>query len=381
MPSYFLRCRTSRAGAASPVVLLLTGILIAIIVLIGVLVVRSPGSASGVNEKGGVVTNTKLDQKPLKDPNRIQEVLKAGSNYRAIVKAGLEARVEDADWGVVEIVNLAYAAELVINRNIESNDGKKIVELRHFEACRNVKLESSSEVHIDLGGPGELALIALEGYYPGTYEAATLLKPLAEGILSATSESIIDQRNAKFKAAINSLSGKKVRIVYVDGDQAGVQSLEPVSCTLTDDERNFLLNTAVVSDAHIMKANMAPGSSWSIDGAQFGGFLDPTMRGVPHGEIVVTREPDTSVSSRPFAVLRVTRGTLQLDNSDQSHSRIGTFVPQGNLRYDLTDDYVSGAEFTGDFTIQSLSKDHILFEARTRSEPKLKITYTCQMGR
>lgn len=363
----FVYTSQSRRGAASTVTILLqAGILIALIVVAYLLIRPSK--------------QWPPQQKPLNDPQRAQEVLKAGRTYRAILKAGLDARVEDKDWGVTELTTLAYAAEFVINRKIESNDGAKIVELRNFEACRCTKILTKADVRIDIGPPGQIVLGVIDTYVaPGTVAVINAVKPLAENILSEASKQAMEQHTTVAKAMVDSLSGKSARITYVDGSEAGVTSIEPVGCTLSDSERDFLYSTAVLSDAHIMQLNMKPGDKWIIDGGQFSGFFDPTMRGMPVGDIEVAREPDVREKDVPFAVLRITRGILELDTSDQSMSRIGRFVPTGELRYNLADNCVSTAALTGEMSIEQLSKDHLLFESRMRTEPRLSLNYSCTL--
>ena len=96
-------------------------------------------------------------------------MLQVGKTYRVVVKARLKARVEDKAWGARKIVNLAYAAEMAADRTIESNDGRKVVERRHYVTARNVKVLCDLEdITIDLGPPGVLMLGGLESIQPGS---------------------------------------------------------------------------------------------------------------------------------------------------------------------------------------------------------------------
>ena len=49
------------------------------------------------------------------------------------------------------------------------------------------------------------------------------------------------------------------------------------------------------------------------------------------------------------------------------------------FEYNLTDNYLEEARLTGKFIVEKVSKDHILFEARFKMEPKLQISYSCKM--
>lgn len=296
-----------------------------------------------------------------------------------VVKMGMDARTEDKDWGIRAVTNLAYVGEMAISRKIERNDGTRIVELRHFEACRNVKVLHEVEgVSIELGLPGYLVLVGLELYAPGTGSGAIVAKPAAEAILGAGAQHVIDSQTTKAFAHVDSLSGKKVRITYVDG--VGVESIEPVDCTLSPDEVDFALATAILSDCYLFPdINVPPGGTWKVDAGQLIGFLDPSLRSVPKGSVVVVRDPDQSDGGRTLAGLRIDSGLVTLDSSDHKQHRVGTFSPRGTLLYSLQDGYVVGGELTGDITIDEVSKDHLLFESRFQSRPRMKIDYSCRM--
>lgn len=77
-----------------------------------------------------------------------------------------------------------------------------------------------------------------------------------------------------------------MRITFVNG--VGVEAIEPVGCTLTAEERDFVFGTAILSDCSILPDVKAkPGESWSVDGQELAGLLDPSLRGRPSGRVVV----------------------------------------------------------------------------------------------
>ena len=47
---------------------------------------------------------------------------------------------EDKTWWRKDVINLAYVVDMQVDRTIESNDGTRVVELRHFVASRVVEL-------------------------------------------------------------------------------------------------------------------------------------------------------------------------------------------------------------------------------------------------
>jgi hypothetical protein len=225
-----------RPGQTSPIVVLLAGILVALVVLILVLVTQrsgngsrpeSPGSSGArpapVIAEGQKVEHSELPRlpkspKPIGDPNRIKETLQAGKTYAVVLKAGLDARVEDQAWGVKELVSLAYATEMAIDQTIESYDGRRIVELHHFVTSRNTKILCDVEdVSINLGTAGTLLLGGLDSLVPGTTETVALATPIAEAILSYGAQQAAQSQVTKAVAHVDTLSSKLVLITYADG--------------------------------------------------------------------------------------------------------------------------------------------------------------------
>jgi hypothetical protein len=380
-----------RRGTTNPIiVILLSGILLALLILVSVILLNGRAIGPSTGAAAAVPDGTKIDRTALKDPptpaqkavgnaDRIKETLRAGKTYRVVLKATFDARVADKDWGVKQVITLVYAAEMLVNRTIESNDGKRIVELRAFEKCRNVKLLCNVEhVSIELGPLGVLALGALDYLGPGSAEAIVAAKPIAELLLGTTAQQVLNDKATKAFARVDGLSGKRVRITYLDG--AGVESLEPVGCNLTGDERDLLFSTAVLSDCYILPdLTLKPGQTWTVDGSELGGFLDPTLRGIPEGEIVVIRDADQTTDGKQFAVLRIQSGFLRINATDDKAHRVGTFEPHGKMKYSIDDGYVTIASLNGRATFERVSRDHILFEASFQTQPTMKVLYSCKM--
>ena len=385
------RQRRDRLGMANALIAgLLAAILVAIVGLIVVLLAGKPVSNSAIEDgesgsSAGQVTNrgqlAKAPKSPktVGNPDQIRDTLRTGKAYRVVVKGGFDARVEDKDYGVKQVTNLAYAVEMVLTRHIESNDGKRVVELRHFETCRNVKLLCDVEgVVIELGLPGTLLLGAIGYLQPGAPAAIVSAQPIVESILETGARAIANDQALKAVAHVESISGKKVRITYVDG--VGVESIEPVDCDLSPSERDFVFNAAVLSDCYILPdVKSKPGQTWNVDGSQFSAFLDPSTRGIPEGEIEIRRGQDAQIDGKTFATLGIVRGFLELNASDLSARRVGSFTPRGQLQFNISDGYISKAELVGDLVLEEISKDHILFEARFHTRPRMKVTYSCEL--
>ncbi len=373
----------SRCGSTSPVVvLLLAGILVAMVALIAVLVTHKAGREGGDGPpktgSPGPSTPSPLPR-PVGDPGRIREMLQVGKTYRIVVKAMLKARVEDKSWGAKKVVNLAYAAEMAVDRTIESNDGRKVVERRHFVTARNAKLLCDlEEFSIELGPPGVLALGALEYLQPGSGAAVAVAKPIVEAVLGRQAGRIADRESTRAVAGVNGLSGKTVRITYVDG--LGVEAVVPVGCTLAADEEDFLKRIAVLSDGYILPDRRSkPGDTWPVDGAQLVGFLDPTLQGVPEGGVVIRRDEDFREADKQYTGLRIESGAVEVNASDASTRRIGSFTPRGTLKYSITDGLVEEARLNGRINFESISRDHILFETSFRTRPTMEVSYSCSV--
>jgi hypothetical protein len=233
-------------------------------------------------------------------------------------------------------------------------------------------------VTISLGTPGTLLLGALDYLSPGTSETLLTVKPVAEAILSYGADKAARSTAAKAVAHVDSLSGKRVRITYVDG--VGVESIEPAGCTLSAQERDFVFNTAILSDYYILPdVKLKPGASWAVDGSQMGGFIDPSLRGATSGEVTIVRGEDSQEGGKQYAILQIQNGSLTIDSSDASNRRLAVFTPRGTLRYCITDGFVDRANMTGRFNVEEVSTDHILFETSFRSRPTLKIEYSCSI--
>ena len=391
----------ARAGQTSPVIVgLLVAILLAILALTAAILWPRPPTpptppgapptpppeakpvvvAAGTTAKREDLPNPPPPPaKPVANDQRIKETVQAGKTYHTVLKVGFQCRAEDSDWGAKLVTNLTYVGEFVVDRHIESNDGKRVVEVRHFVSTRNVKVVSEVEqLKIDFGPAGTPILMALELYAPGSGAAFMSTTPVVEAIFGAAADVMLKDATAKAVGRVDSLSGKKVRIVYVDG--LGVESVTPIDSGLTADERDFVFSTAVLSDCNILpELTTKPGEYWKVDGAEFAGLFDPTWRGTPTGDVTIVRDSNQTINGQPHAVLRVNQGLITLNGTDAKSSRVGTFTPSGKLTYNLTDNFVDSAKLEGKMKVERMSRDHILFPATFKSTPSLTVDYSCRI--
>jgi hypothetical protein len=380
--------------------ILLGGILVVLVILVGVLLWRggggdqgtqSGGAGSGTGQEKPVVqagqTVSRPPQSPpppptIGRPDRIRDVLQEGKTYEVITTADLTAPVRDKDWGFEKIVHLAYRAEVCIHRKIEKNDGHRVVELRQIRSAQMLKATSTVKFECLWAKlAGSLVMGFLEGYLGGTGEVTALSAAVLDAIFKAgiwAAEQALNEQNTKVKAMLDSLKGKSVRITYEDG--RGVVSLVPVGCTLTEEERDFLFASAVVTDAFLMPDKASkPGDEWEVDGRAFVDFLPPSWRGVTSGQVWIRREQDFEENGQKYALLRCYRGTLRVNATDQTRTRLATLTPQGELKYNITKGHIESGNLTLEGSITEASRDHLLFEARFETQPKCQATYSCKM--
>jgi hypothetical protein len=326
-------------------------------------------------EPSGLPPTTTTTPPPV---DRIKAVAKEGRTYKSLVKARVESQIIDKNWGIQEIVYMAYLAEMAITRQIEKNDGDTIVEVRSFDIARAVKIDSKVEISLKLGPVGTCLLGALATFQPELTGGFVVLAPVVKAIAENGGQLLVDQSAAKAWGHMNSLAGKQVRITYIVGK--GVSSVEPIGCNLTSEEKGWIYGTAVLSDYYVMpQIDCEPGDKWAVDGAQLAGLIDPELRGRPKGQIVLRRGANFNQNNQRHAELEVDSGYLLIDRSDESDQRIGTFTPRGELKFSLDDQYVASANLSGDASFEEVSKDHLLFETVHKVKPTVTIQYSCRI--
>ena len=319
-------------------------------------------------------------QKPPKkiDPDRITAAFQPGRTYEMVAKGNVLAKGTNSSWGETVIAFVQHMFECAVDRTIEANDGNTLVEVRHYRVVRNVQVDAKvEEVKLEFGWPGDLVLTCLESVVPGSYVMFESVKPFATDFAKGEYQRRLDE-NAKVRGTVDSLSGKKVRLTFENGK--GVTQIEPIDCDLTQDERDFIFATAVLADCFIMPdLEIKPGATWSVDGQNLAGLIDPALRGDTSGMITVARREDAKAGAHSAAVLEITQGRVVIDSTTPEQYDIGTFTPHGKLIFDLEDQFVSSAELIGNISMENCSRDHILYETSFRAKPEITITYTCKI--
>jgi hypothetical protein len=336
---------------------------------------------------------------PVLDQVRVRESLKPGRTYRVITRLAFNMRGTDHDWAVLNsVITVNYMADAEVERKIESNDGKTIVELRTFKRVFSGKLNTDLEsVRIDLGPAGDFLIGGVTAFRPEALPVVAGARQLIEGpnfsnLLKITGlgQSFLDDmvnRDPRIRAvtSMGGLQGKTVRLVYKNDEEGDVQVV-PVEGALTTDEQRFLASSVLLSDSLIFPdARVEKGDTWEADSMYFIGLIDPSLMARPEGKLRLARGPDILPPARSgqrqkCVQINVVGGELNFRESNRKAEQVGFFRPQkGEMVFSPQDQIFILADLIGRGKLTVRSRDHILFEARSDREPEMKIHYECTL--
>jgi hypothetical protein len=335
---------------------------------------RQPGESVTRSQ----LTNPPPPPKPVAVPERVRQNLQPGKTYVTHTKGTLHMRGEDKAWAIAGVHTINYAFEAQIDREIESNDGTTIVELRHFRDVRSLKFESRlDDVRIDLGPLGQLLL-------PEAWRGVDKLSlaPVLSGLrlVGVEPEKLagLDENSAQVFSGVDHLSGKSVRLTYKDG--GGVQKVEPVKGEMTRAEKDFYFASAILSDSLIFpNVEVKIDNRWTVDGSNFTNLMDPGLLARTSGEIILERTKDHIVGDKTCRHLQIQGGRILFEDSDPRVGRIGHFTPEGSFDFFPGDQIIIKAYLKGKAKLDKFSKDHLLFETRSVREPELEVLYSCRV--
>lgn len=320
--------------------------------------------------------------RPLGDAELVQGLRPAGRSFFILVKGGFAASAFDLDYGLPDVscqVRLAYVFELLAEGTIESNDGRRIIEVIHFETVRAVKLLSDvDQMAIDLGRPEVPLLETLAPWAPIAGNRALDPGPVIEATVRKADWHRVERAGAKAFMHTDSLSGKTVRITYRDG--VGVESLEPIGCGLTLLDCHYLSSMPVLADGFLFPhRGPAESDEWDVDGGQFAWFFDPPLRAVPVGKARVRRGEDRPGGSFPDAELTLRSDSLSLPSLRPAPMHCVFSQLEATLEYGLEDKYVRTARFRAPVDIRTGAVDHLLAYVRFDPKPTMVISYHCRL--
>ena len=151
-------------------------------------------------------------------------------------------------------------------------------------------------------------------------------------------EAKIGELSKTFKAvtAMGRLSGKSVRLTYVNGK--GIISLEAVKGDMTLAEQDFHRASVLLSDSLIVPdVAIKPGIQWLVDGSSFGSFIDPSLLARTTGDIWMEREKNILVQGKECLQLNAVKGTIYFEDSNPREASLGSFTPKGSVYFSLND--------------------------------------------
>ncbi len=313
------------------------------------------------------------------DPGRVKSVLPAGRTYEILVKGGFVAALREGDYGVQRRCNMAYVFEMLTRRTIESNDGHRILLVLDFEKVRMVKLLSAvPDLEIELGAPGEPVLDDLDRLAPDAGIAVVDPALVARAVLGRTARAVAHSSTSRAFLETDSLSGKRVRITYKNG--AGIESIQPIGCVLDRWEAQFVFHTAILADHFVFpREDAGPGDAWPLDARQLMTFLEPSIRGLPEGEVTVRRGPAYKCSGKRYCILQVEGDTLEVVSCALAGCPPGRFRPSGTVHFNLDDGHMETAQLDWQMDSAHFMGHRLLFETDFQSRPTLRIAYCCKL--
>ena len=352
--------------------------------------------------------------RPINQPAYLQMLRQEGKTYRSVVLGKLTGRASKSDWGLQGAAHFHYLYGLESSGKILSNDGVTIVEERTFKKVTEELLVSEYEVGIDLGKrlDGLLSLVQWAGAAAaGAGDVSGAGASIAGGagtiraldgkeiaikkgwVNLARKAGVFDQfpqiDPEKFESELRMfthgtndrlLEGKTVRITFVDGQ--GITTIEPVGCMLSEKERDLIIRSNFALDHYIFPdRQVSPGEDWTVDGDTFSGFLDPRLSGKADGQVTISRTPDFIAADNEISKkLRLTNGEIVVREADSSQAVTGQLTGmKGILTIPEASQIITSAELSGSAVYQSVSTDHLLFEAKHSMIPEFEIKYRCSV--
>lgn len=353
---------------------------------------------------------------PVNQPAYLQNIRTEGKTYHSRVMGKVEGQASKKDWGIRGSAYFTYIYGVESIGKIVKNDGVTIIEERTFGKVIEDVIVSRYDIGFEL--PPEIkngfnflcatvgALIEINsGAGDGTAGAAsgwetgeTVNQVISEIKIPFTDEMFSDLRRQgmlppeldpervkrelmMFTKAKNTriLEGKKVRITFRDGQ--GITRIDPIGCTLTQQEVDVIKRTNYVMDHYLFPdQKVAPDSTWDVNGDVFAGFLDPRLHGKVGGKVTVRRVADfVNAKGEPAKRLRLVKGNISFtDNSSGNRAITGQLSGIKGL-CSMPNKYgvITSATMSGTMIYKNVSTDHLLFDAEMTVTPRFEITYEC----
>lgn len=315
----------------------------------------------------------------LSDRDRIMVSLPEGYRCSVLVRGALAGRSAEPHYGPATGCHVAYLFEMRYQRAIERNDGRTIVERRTYESVRFAKIVAPLPMRMEPGSPEVSRLGRIAFPDPGAGITVAPVGPVAEALLGQNAEAIADCPASRAFLEQDLLSGKSVRLTYVDG--IGVASLEPLGWTLTKPVAVELFGAAVLPPLLFGpdSRDRRPGAS-SAPMVCLTGFLDPTQSpntayrahlaigpaerdGESRGVELMLEEPAPEAGEVDSDAEGPTSGNIRL----------------GHLRYDPEANCVTDASIAWPMNILCRTTSRLLFEQDFPASTRLTVQYHCRV--
>jgi hypothetical protein len=287
---------------------------------------------------------------------------------------------------------------------VESNDGRTIVELRRFEYSEVLTLDAvragleltegqAWAISVVIGGLGELlsggttsgsqivgmkeAIKTVNGQmYEIPPESLKLMAKLANwsGLSSLDLEKGLQAVLPRPEFGI--LDGKTVRLTFEDGK--GITRIEPVGCAISPQEKLAITRTNNLADHYIFPdRSRAVGQAWEVPADNLGSLVDPRLRGTIVSRPVRLKRTDDTVDGEGGRVFNVSiDGAQEITMSKSGEGKEVTGeMNVTEARFELQDSagVVTAASASGFVEYRERTTDHLLFGAEIRGRPSFKV--------
>lgn len=315
------------------------------------------------------------------DSARIQGAYIPGKTYINLLKGSMTSRGSYKDWGVATVSTFNYGLEYQISRYIVANNGKELEAIIQVDRAQTISVFTKIEdMRLELGGRFQ-SLLELGGTYFGlTPGWSEISKQVGTQILNNDFtkdyfNKLVSDQNAKLFSYVDSLRGKKARVVFENGK--GMKTLTPIDCTLSQEEQLFFSNISIFADIFMMeKLECKPGDRWEIRGEDLVPIIDPSLRGKCGGSVSIVRGKDIDGVSGKEALLEIQGGTLTMSDYDKDKNQsLGHWSPEGKIVFSFDEKIITEADLGGNISLETKSTNHILFEMHNVVKPKYTITY------
>lgn len=346
---------------------------------------------------------------PINQPAVLQNLRQEGKIYCSSAVGKVSGRARKKDWGFDGSATFEYLYAMKTTGKILKNDGHTVVEERFFDNVEDTLIVSDADVRVAMPAEklgGIVGFIATCRSYFLTRDETIAQKTGEEAAEYATAALslfnkfhfhytneelrkmakkegfFIDKVKATIKAIglpnATLLKGKRVKLTFKDG--LGLVTIEPMGCTLSDEEVDIIKRTNFVMDHYLMpetKKNV--GDEWKVDGSVFSGFMDPRLQGKIVGSLTVERIADfPGADGQVCKRLRLRDGNISVENPNADNMIVGKYMQiTGSANIPSRDGVVTGAALQGYADYKNVSKNHLLFEARMEVQPLFEIKYEC----